>query len=67
MSATTRYIVRGSFVGVVALLASLQAALPGLDGGELLQAIIAGVVALGAYLGIGAATPVEPSVGKKSA
>ena len=65
MSPSTRFVVRAVFVGVLAAAASLQASSSGVDWNDALQALIAGVVAVGAYLGIGAATPLEPDVGRR--
>lgn len=66
MSATTRYAVRAVFVGVVGAATSLQANLPGVSTDDAIQAVIAGIVALGVYAGVGAVTPLEPAVGKKT-
>lgn len=66
MSPTTRYLARGAFVGILAAAASLQAILPGVTGDDIIQAVIAGIVGFGAYSGVGAATPLEPKIGKKS-
>ena len=60
MSPTLCYILRAALVGVVAAAASLQA------NPDVIQAILAGIVGLGLYAGVGAATPLEPKVGKKS-
>lgn len=65
LSTTTKYILRASFAGIVAAAASLQASAP-LSWDDAGQAFIAGVLAVGLYLGLGAATPIEPNVGKKS-
>jgi hypothetical protein len=66
MSPTTRYIIRIAFLAIVTGAASLQAALPGISLDDGVSALIAAVIASGAYAGIGAATPLEPKVGKKS-
>jgi hypothetical protein len=62
-----RVIARTAAVFVVAMAAGLAQALPGLPGWEeLYTAFITSVVLTGGYLGIGAATPLEPSIGKKN-
>jgi hypothetical protein len=66
MNPTTRYIVRIAFFFLVTVAASLQGALPGVSPDDALSALIAGILASGGYAGIGAATPLEPKIGKKS-
>lgn len=66
MTPLTRFIIRVGFVALVAASASLQGSLPGLTWEEGLQALTAALVAAGAYSGVGAATTLEPSVGKKT-
>jgi hypothetical protein len=66
MNPTTRYVIRTAFYGLVTALASLQGSLPGISADDGLTAVIAGILAAGAYAGIGAATPLEPKIGKKS-
>lgn len=62
----TRYVLRALLVAIIAALATLKASIgDGLDAGEVLDTVYAFVVAGAAYLGIGAATPLEPSVGVK--
>lgn len=61
-----KFVARAAFVGVAGLLASLQANLPGLTWDDLIAGLIAGGLLALSYAGIGAATPLEPSVGKKS-
>lgn len=63
MSPGSRYVFRVILVGVAAMLASLQANLPGVSGDDLAQAGIAGAIIGLGYAGIGAATPLEPAVG----
>ena len=68
MSATGRYVLRCFLVGVAALATSLQASAYGssLDQAELINGVLAAIVAALAYAGIGAAIPsVEPNVGNK--
>lgn len=65
---TSRYVLRCFLVGVAALCVSLQASGYGssLDQAELINAVLAAVVAALAYAGVGAAVPaVEPNVGNK--
>jgi hypothetical protein len=57
-----RFVIRCIFIGVAAADAVLLAALPGLSWNDVAKAAL---IALGnalGYAGIGAATPVEPSV-----
>lgn len=68
MSPTGRYVLRCFLVGVAALATSLQASAygSGLDQAELVNGLLASVIAALAYAGIGAAVPVvEPNVGNK--
>lgn len=62
-SPRTRFYVRLLAVGIVAFASALQAHLPGLSGEDWLESLITVIVAVGAYAGIGVATPLEPSVG----
>jgi hypothetical protein len=66
MNPTARYIVRIAFFALVTGAASLQAALPGISLDDGISALIAAIIASGAYAGIGAATPLEPKIGKKT-
>lgn len=66
MSPTLRFALRAAFVGAAGLLASLQAALPGISTDDLVSALIAGGLLALSYAGIGAATPLEPKVGRKT-
>lgn len=65
-SPTSRYVLRTALVGVASALASLQANLPGVSGDDVVQAVIAGAILALGYAGIGAVTPAEPRIGKKS-
>lgn len=68
MGPTARYVLRCLLVGVATLAGSLQASGYGssLDQAELVNGVLAAVVAALAYAGIGAAVPVvEPNVGNK--
>lgn len=60
MNPTIRYSLRIGFVVAVAIVSTLQA------GGGALDAIYAALISGGGYAGIGAATPLEPSIGKKA-
>jgi len=60
MNSHIRYAVRIGFVVLVAAVSTLQA------GGAWIDAVYAALIAGGGYAGIGAATPLEPSVGKKT-
>lgn len=62
----SRFALRATFAGVLAAAGALQAYLPDVSTGEALQVLIAGVVAAGAYAGVGAAVPqLEPNIGVK--
>jgi hypothetical protein len=64
-SVGARFALRSALVGLAVFLTSLQASLP-FEGGDLVPALLAGVLAALAYAGIGAAIPaVEPRVGNK--
>lgn len=68
MSATSRYVLRCFLVGVASFCVSLQASAYGssIDQAELVNALLAAIVAALAYAGIGAAVPaVEPNIGNK--
>lgn len=61
-----RYVLRALLVATIAALATLKASVGGgVDASEVLDTVYAFVVAGAAYAGIGAATPLEPSVGVK--
>lgn len=60
------YIARIVFFGLVGGAAALQMALPGVTLDDLIQSLCAAVIASGAYAGLGYATPLEPTVGRKS-
>jgi len=62
----TRYALRGAFAGLLAASGALKAYLPGLDGADIADIVGTGIIASGAYLGVGYATPLEPSVGKQT-
>ncbi len=69
-SVTARFVLRCMLFGVSAFLVSLQAAAQAsgagsaLNGGDVVNALIAGGIAGIAYAGIGAAVPaVEPNIG----
>jgi len=64
MNATTRYVVRCALVGLFAAAGTLIALEP-LSWSDALHGLLTGLVAAGGYAGIGAASPVEPSVGRK--
>ena len=64
MSPQMRYVVRVVAIGIVAAASALKAYLPGLSWADGIDVLISTIVAMGAYAGIGAATPLEPSVGK---
>lgn len=61
-SPVNRLIIRAVFVGLLALLSSLQAALPGIDAGEGLQAVIAALVSGGGIASAEVFTPLNPNV-----
>ena len=65
MTPRQRFYLRLVAVAIVAGASALKAYLPGLsweDGADIVASM---VVAAGAYAGIGAATPLEPSVGRQ--
>lgn len=63
----TRYWVRAAFAGVLVAAGALKAYLPGLSVEDWIDVVVSGVLAVGAYAGVGYATPLEPSVGKNAA
>lgn len=66
-SVESRYALRAALAGILAAAGALQAYLPDVSGGEIVQTVIAGILGAGVYAGIGAAAPqVEPSIGNKS-
>ena len=66
-SATARTLLRAGVVGVLALLATLRSSLgDGIDSAEWVDIIQNTIIAVGGYLGVGAAIPaVEPFFGNK--
>lgn len=62
----TRYVLRALFAGVLVAASALKAYLPGLSVEDWIDVVVSGVLAVGAYAGVGYATPLEPSVGRGS-
>lgn len=61
-----RYALRCVLVGIAFLVGSLTGNLPGIDGNELIEGLLAGAGASLAYAGLGALSPViEPNIGNK--
>jgi len=66
MNPLVRIIFRASIVGGFAALGSLVANAPGLDQADYLQALYLGYAGIMTYMGLGASTTLEPTLGIKS-